>query len=150
MKITLEFGSVEEMVEWFENNRAMQKSAKAETEEAPKPKPKKRGRPKKEEPDTKIDELENEEGEEEEESPKKKTRKKKSTKLDKAIKKAKKQNDGVTLKQLRKAANTYAAANGSNEIDDLLEEYGVDSLADLEESDYPEVLAVIAELPEND
>ncbi|NIV93770.1 hypothetical protein GWN42_13475 [candidate division KSB1 bacterium] len=97
-------------------------------DEDPEEKPKKRGRgrpPKKKDPD---------EDPEPEEKPKK-TRKKKS-----------KKSDAVTLRQLRKAANDYSKENGPDDIEELLEEYEIDSLNDLEESDYAEFLAKIAEL----
>jgi len=106
-----------------------------------------RGRPPKKkvkdpEPDPEPEEAEPEETEEDPEPEPKKKRKSKA----KGKSKSKKKSEGVTLRQLRKAANTYAKENGPDDIEEILEEYDIDSLNDLDESDYEECLAKIAEL----
>ncbi len=109
-----------------------------------------RGRPpkkKKPEPDPEPEETEEDPEEETEEDPEPEPKKKKSkAKSKKSKSKKKKKSDGVTLRQLRKAANDYAKENGPDDIEELLEEYDIDSLNDLDESDYEECLAKIAEL----
>lgn len=109
--------------------KALTVDGSSEDDEEPeeKPAPKKRGRkPKatKEEPEEKL-----------EEKPKtKRGRKPKKT-----------SSDEVTLKDVRKAANTLAKRVGVQDVKDMLEEkFDVTTLNDLEEDQYADCLAAIA------